>query len=88
MDVLVGIDRLIGNTRTMAGLTGDPRLLDHLREGEQIRAAVADLVEMLRLARVWHLGDTYRFGTDEEQSAWRAQLAGYDATLARVGGAK
>lgn len=45
VDVLPVTDRLIGNTRTMAGLTGDPRLRDHLAEGEQARAAIAELLD-------------------------------------------
>lgn len=49
------------------------------------RAAVADLIEALRSAREWHLGDKYRGGTDEEQLAWREQLARYDDALARCG---
>lgn len=53
------------------------------------RATVAELIEALRSAREWHLGDKYRGGSDEEQLAWRNQLARYDAALARVqGGAK
>ena len=39
------LDRLIGNARTTAGLTGDPRMRDNLRGGEQARAAVAELIE-------------------------------------------
>lgn len=42
--VLAVMGRLIGNTRTMAGLTGDPRMREHLREGEQARAAVERLL--------------------------------------------
>lgn len=44
IDVLAVMDRLIGNTRTMTGLTGDPRMREHLSEGEQARAAVAELI--------------------------------------------
>lgn len=47
VDVLAVIDRLIGNARTMAGLTGDPRMREHLAEGERARAAVAELIEAL-----------------------------------------
>lgn len=44
VDPLAVIDRLIGNTRTMADMTGDPRIREHLREGEQARRAVAALL--------------------------------------------
>lgn len=51
IDVLAVMDRLVGNTRTMAGLTGDPMLRQHLREGEEARAAVAELIEAAKHAR-------------------------------------
>ena len=45
IDVLVAMDRLLGNTRTMAGLSGDPHVREALREGEKARAAVEELIE-------------------------------------------
>ena len=45
VDVLSVLDRLIGNARTTAGLTGDPRMRDNLRDGEQARAAVAEVIK-------------------------------------------
>lgn len=45
VDVLAVLDRLIGNARTMAGMTGDPVMRDNLRDGEKARAAVAELIE-------------------------------------------
>lgn len=44
VDVLAVLDRLIGNARTMAGLSGDPLLRENLRDGEKARAAVAELI--------------------------------------------
>ena len=51
VDVLSVLDRLIGNARTTAGLTGDPRMRDNLRDGEQARAAVDELIETLEVAQ-------------------------------------
>lgn len=51
IDVLAVMDRLIGNTRTMAGLTGDPTMREHLREGEEASAAVAELIEAANKAK-------------------------------------
>lgn len=51
-------------------------------------AVLPGLIAALRSAREWHLGDKYRVGTEEEQLAWREQLARYDAALAGVGGAQ
>ena len=48
--------------------------------------AVAELIDALKKAREWHLGDKYRFGDDSERMAWQQQLELYDAALARVGG--
>lgn len=44
VDVLAVLDRLIGNARTMAGMTGDHVMRDNLRDGEKARAAVAELI--------------------------------------------
>lgn len=49
VDVLAVLDRLIGNARTIAGMTGDPVMRDNLRDGEKARAAVAGLIEALSL---------------------------------------
>ncbi|HKY46124.1 MAG TPA: hypothetical protein VJM50_23740 [Pyrinomonadaceae bacterium] len=99
VDVLCGIDRLIGNTRTMAGLTGDPRLRDHLREGEQLRAAVAELIEernrLLRIAVALQDELDGVVADLDHSEAYRQcaadfspRLDGFRAALARVGGAK
>lgn len=44
-DLLETMSRLVGNTRTMAGLSGDPRMRDALRDGENARAIVEELIE-------------------------------------------
>jgi hypothetical protein len=44
VDVLAVMDRLIGNARTMAGLSGDPVLRSNVRDAEEARAAVAELL--------------------------------------------
>lgn len=49
-------------------------------------AAAPELLEALKKAREWHLGDKYRFGDDAERSAWQQQLELYDAALVRVQG--
>lgn len=54
IDVLAVMDRLIGNTRMVAGMTGDPAVRAHLLEGEQARAAVAELIE----AAHWSIAQT------------------------------
>lgn len=45
VDALIAMDRLIGNARTMAGLTGDPAFRLSIEEGEKARAALAELIE-------------------------------------------
>jgi hypothetical protein len=45
VDVLAVLDRLVGNTCTMACLSGDPRMRENLRDGVECRAAVAELIE-------------------------------------------
>ena len=50
-DLLETMSRLVGNTRTMAGLSGDPRLRDNLRDGEKARVIVEELIDAVRHAR-------------------------------------
>lgn len=45
VDVLAVMDRLVGNTRTMAGLSGDQRMRENLRAGVEARDAVRELIE-------------------------------------------
>ena len=49
-DVMTALDRLIGNARTMAGLSGDPRMRENLREGEKARATVDKLIQAAQRA--------------------------------------
>lgn len=91
VDVLAVMDRLIGNTRTMAGLTGDTRLRDyHLAEGEKARAAIAELIEAHKelRARYVSLFDLYQRPTYHESSSpdddLNLALARTDAALAKV----
>jgi len=76
-DVLETMARLVGNTRTMAGLSGDPRMREALREGEKARDVVAELIEAARKATemVMHDGTSSREACDRLDAAWRACVA-------------
>lgn len=48
---------------------------------KEVKSVVIEMVDAIRSAREWHLGDKYRFGDASEQLAWKDQLALYDSVL-------
>lgn len=61
------------------------RMALRIAELESKFTANVKVIEALRSAREWHLGDKWRNGSPGEQQAWRHQLDRYDAALARCG---
>ena len=83
-DVLEVMDRLLGNTRTMTGLTGDPAMRSHLLEGEKARAAVAELIELS--AKACSVMDGANRSTDRPSSYVSTVVSELRAALARCNG--
>lgn len=94
IDVLAVLDRLIGNARTMAGMTGDPVMRDNLRDGEKARTAVAELIEATdcftcAIAEDSSYRDDLLSAIRElERASFVEQLNRVRAAIANAGGAK
>lgn len=75
IDVLAVMDRLIGNTRMVAGMTGDPAVRAHLLEGEQARAAVAELIEAATDAHDFAVNVARNNGEELDRRFYRLRAA-------------
>lgn len=97
VDVLAVMDRLIGNARTMCGLTGDQVMRRNILDGEQARAAMAELIEAASLvcdlsSEEWQERDGKRMsavGNDGKMFVFVGQdvMASFRAALAGMRGA-
>lgn len=88
VDLMPVFGRLLGNARTMAGLSGDPVMRANVRDGEAAGLALCELIEAASNASAI-LGHAYhtQIRGELEQDAHDAYQR-LDAALANAGCAK